>query len=149
MFNGGPSIMRKKSLNVDSSEVDMTPMLDIVFIMLIFFIVSTSFTKEFGLPISKQESSNTPTPKVVETIIINIDRDNMLSVDTGESNRTITRKQISANIQQTIANNPQASVMIKAHVDSEIDALMQVMNAAKKAGIDENSLKVANYGSNS
>jgi biopolymer transport protein ExbD len=141
--------MKKKSLTVDSAEVDMTPMLDIVFIMLIFFIVTTSFAKEFGLPISKQEASNVPSPKPVETIVISIDRDNMLSVNTGESNRTITRKQIAANIEQTIATNPQAKVMIKAHVDSEIDALMQVMNAAKKAGIDENSLKVANYGSNS
>jgi biopolymer transport protein ExbD len=142
-------IMRKKTLTVDSSEVDMTPMLDIVFIMLIFFIVSTSFTKEFGLLISKQESSKAPPTKEIETIVINIDRDNMLSINTGDSSRTITRKQITANIEQTIASNPQASVIVKAHSDSEIDALMQVMNAAKKAGIDENNLKVSNYGSNS
>lgn len=66
--------MKKSRLHQDSDEssVDMTPMLDIVFILLIFFIVTTSFVREEGLEITKPKKQNTPPTDSVPSIIVKI-----------------------------------------------------------------------------
>jgi biopolymer transport protein ExbD len=140
---------RKFKSEADEADVDMTPMLDIVFIMLIFFIVTTSFTKEKGIEINRPSAnqSSVPEDKAPENVLITIDMSNRILVGTGDNIRSINARQIRANIERTKAANPNTKVIVKAHDLSEVEILMDVMNAAKGAGIPKDSISVSNYSS--
>ena len=95
--------MRKRiSSPGQTSEVDMTPMLDIVFIMLIFFIVTTSFIKESGITIDLPNKSDTNPPPISDTLVIQI---NQLE-DVFCSSRLILQDAVQANIEVALSKNP-------------------------------------------
>jgi biopolymer transport protein ExbD len=113
-----------------TNEVDLTPMLDVVFIMLIFFIVTASFIKEVGLDVSRSEDSfRTPTES--QSILVTIDQDSLLWID----QRMIDPRAMRANIFKLHAENPDASVIILADKRSSNKALVQVMDASRQAGV--------------
>lgn len=120
----------------DSSEknVDMTPMLDIVFILLIFFIVTTSFTKEDGLEIKRP--SNSPEPVVCvddcpKPMVISIDSEDIVTID----NRIIDSESISANLQAKLANDPRSKLVIKIHNDASNLVLLTAVDQANQVGL--------------
>ncbi len=120
----------------DSSEknVDMTPMLDIVFILLIFFIVTTSFTKEQGLEIKRPSAISDPLPckeNCPEPMVISIDSEDIVSID----NRIIDSESISANLQAKLANDPRSKLIIKIHSDASNLALLTAVDQAKQVGL--------------
>ena len=125
--------MRKRHRTDDEAEINITPMLDIVFIMLIFFIVTTSFVKEQGLDISRptqaeeqlqQEEDNLP-------ILVRINQLSSISID----NRRVEPDAVRANLERERAQNPSAPLIIAAHPDSETDSLVRVLDAANVVGI--------------
>ncbi|MEM9100773.1 MAG: biopolymer transporter ExbD [Pseudomonadota bacterium] len=132
--------MRRKHSSIEEeAEVDMTPMLDIVFIMLIFFIVTTSFVKESGLDVNRP-SAAPPTKSKEKTpnIIIKIDDLDEIMMD----GRSVDIRAVGANLETKKAEFPKTTVTISAHNESVANTLIEVVNAAKAAGIE--NISVAN-----
>ena len=133
--------MRKhRRHNEDDTEVDMTPMLDIVFIMLIFFIVTTSFVRESGVDLERPSNNpNTPKDKPVMPIVIKIDDLNSIFVNKLE----VDFRSVEGAIEAEKAKNPKAAVIVSASPESNTDTLIQVFNSAKEAGIDKINVATA------
>ncbi|MFT4994963.1 MAG: biopolymer transport protein ExbD [Paraglaciecola sp.] len=131
---------KKHGSNDDDAAIDMTPMLDIVFIMLIFFIVTTSFVKEKGLEVLRPKDSNTPPPKTnVKSLAIRIDQDGTIVMN----NRQIDIRRVEANIQSFLAENNQDTAAVQAHPKAKHGIVTEVINETKKAGIRKVSVLVA------
>lgn len=119
----------------EAEEINMTPMLDVVFIMLIFFIVTASFVKESGIDVNRPEAA-TAVKKERANILVAIS-------DTGEiwiNKRQIDVRAVQANIERLKAENPQGSVVIQADKKSTTDTLIKVMDAARAAGVFDVSI---------
>ncbi|OUS32288.1 biopolymer transporter ExbD [Gammaproteobacteria bacterium 45_16_T64] len=114
----------------EESNIDITPMLDVVFIMLIFFIVTASFVKESGIDVNRPQAS-TATTKERANILIAISANDEIWID----KRRIDARSIRAVIERLHAQNPQGSVVIQADRKSTNDKLVKVMDAARKAGV--------------
>jgi biopolymer transport protein ExbD len=117
------------------TDINLTPMLDVVFIMLIFFLVAASFTREDGLDLN-QPDVLPPRPVEVEHILISIEEDDLIWI--GE--RLIDPRAVRAHIKNLAAGNPAATVVIRADRHSSNRTLVQVMDASRQAGIYEISL---------
>ncbi len=124
--------MRRKHHHEEEAEINITPMLDIVFIMLIFFIVTTSFVKEKGLEVSRP--SNTP-PKQVEQkkgpIVVKIDGSSNITLQ----GRILEPKAVQANLERQKAEKPDSPLIVASHPDAETEALVVVLDAAKAVNI--------------
>ncbi|QEY11062.1 biopolymer transporter ExbD [Cellvibrio sp. KY-YJ-3] len=113
----------------DEAQIDLTPMLDVVFIMLIFFIVTSTFVKESGVDVTRPQAK---TSVVTESnaIQIGITAANQIFMD----KRQIDKRAIRANVEKSLAENPGASVIIVADQDSNTHTLIDVMDQARLAG---------------
>ena len=114
----------------EESEVNLTPMLDVVFIMLIFFIVTASFVKEAGIDISRPPAA-TAERKERGNILVAITETDQIWID----RRQVDPRALRANIERLHAENPQGSVVIQADKKSKNGLLVQVMDAARLAGV--------------
>lgn len=113
----------------EESQIDMTPMLDVVFIMLIFFIVTSTFVKEAGVDVTRPQA-DTAMEAESNSIQIGISASNQVFMD----NREIDRRAIRANVERGMAESPGAAVIIVADRDSNTDTLIRVMDQARLAG---------------
>ncbi len=130
--------MRRRHRPVDEAEINITPMLDVVFIMLIFFIVTTSFVREQGLDISRPSQSE---EQVVQDedrlpIVVRIDHTSLITVN----RRRVEVDAIRANLEREYAQSPQSPLIIATHPDAITDALVQVLDAANVVGISSVSV---------
>lgn len=114
----------------EESAIDLTPMLDVVFIMLIFFIVTASFVKEAGIDVNKPDAQ-TAVKKERANILVAIDARNQIWIN----KRQVDPRAVRANIERLHAENPQGTVVIQADRESKNERLVQVMDAAREAGI--------------
>lgn len=121
------------------SEINLTPMLDVVFIMLIFFIVTASFIKESGIDVNKPQAT---TPQVQDdgNILVAIDENSDIWI----GGRMIDPRAVRANIERLHAENPAGSVVIQADKRSFNNTLVQVMDASRQAGVYNISLATNN-----
>jgi biopolymer transport protein ExbD len=126
---------RRRSTDTDESEVNLTPMLDVVFIMLIFFIVTASFVKEAGIDISRPPAA-TAERKERGNILVAITENDQIWID----RRQVDPRALRANIERLHAENPQGAVVIQADKASKNGLLVQVMDAARLAGVSNVSL---------
>ena len=126
--------MRRRIVAVQSDEeeqeINITPMLDVVFIMLIFFIVTASFVKEAGIDVNKPEAQ-TSQPKEKANILVAIDASGGIWID----RRKVDPRAVRANIERLHAENPQGTVVIQADEDSRTAVLVHVMDSARMAGV--------------
>ncbi len=113
------------------SEVDMTPMLDIVFIMLIFFIVTTSFVKESGLNIQRPSFDETNDDKIQHSIVIKINE--LEDIQFGQ--RLIQQDAVLANVQAAISKNPKVGIMVQVAEVADTRVLVSVVDQLKQAGL--------------
>lgn len=122
---------------VDEEEaaIDLTPMLDVVFIMLIFFIVTASFVKEAGIDVNRPEAS-TAVSKDRANILVAISETNEIWIN----KRRIDERAVQANIERLYAENPQGSVVIQADKKATTDTLIKVMDASRAAGVFDVSI---------
>jgi biopolymer transport protein ExbD len=130
---------RKHPKDEEETAVDMTPMLDIVFIMLIFFIVTTSIVKESAVNISRpdpNQQNDPPPPKEKKNVFIKIDATNRIYMD----NLDVDIRAIRARVEQKRAQNPEAIAIIGVHPNANTDTLVSVVNSAREAGIDKVSV---------
>ncbi len=114
----------------NGDEINLTPMLDVVFIMLIFFIVTASFIKESGIDVNKPPAA-TDGPIDNVSILVAISENNDIWID----GRMIDPRAVRANIERLHAENPKGAVVIQADKQSINDTFVHVMNAAREAGV--------------
>ena len=123
--------MRRRHASQDDAEINITPMLDIVFIMLIFFIVTTSFVKEAGIDVIRPVAE-TAIPKPKGNVMIAITPDG----DIYMQKKRIDVRAVRANVERAHAENPEGSVVIIADEMSETGVLVEVMDQVKLAGVE-------------
>ncbi|MGL1958807.1 MAG: biopolymer transporter ExbD [Colwellia sp.] len=132
--------MRSQLANIlqeqeEAEEINMTPMLDVVFILLIFFIVTASFVKEAGIEVNRPEAA-TAVKKERANILVAIS-------DKGDiwiNKRRVDVRAVQANIERLKAENPQGTVVIQADKKATTDTLIKVMDAARSAGVYDVSI---------
>jgi len=117
------------------AEVNMTPLIDMVFILLIFFIVTTSFVKETGVDVSRP-SAKTAVKKDHANILISITPNGEVWMD----KRQIDRRAVRANVERMHAENPEGSVIILADKEAKTGLLIEVMDQARLAGVSNVSI---------
>jgi biopolymer transport protein ExbD len=124
--------MRRRHHIEDDAEINITPMLDIVFIMLIFFIVTTSFVREQGLEVSRP--SNTPPKEIRQNrgpIVVRIDSASLISI----KGRLLEPRAVQANLERERAEKPDSPLIIAAHPEASTESLVTILDAAKAVGI--------------
>jgi len=126
---------RKRFQEEEEAAIDMTPMLDIVFIMLIFFIVTTSFVKEAGIDVNKPDASQAQA-KPSANIFIAIRANGEVWMD----KRMVDVERVGANIERLLAEQPTDIVVIQADKEAKHGVVVKVMDQIKEAGIDKISI---------
>jgi biopolymer transport protein ExbD len=127
---------RKFKKNREESEINITPMLDIVFIMLIFFIVTTSFVKEISIDVNRPAKSPIKEQKKSEVISVRISGEGQIFVQ----DRLITLDAVRANIESNLALKPQASVVVVSDREADAGFLVKVIDQSRLAGARNISL---------
>lgn len=129
------SRQRYAATHEDESEIDLTPMLDVVFIMLIFFIVTASFVKEFGLEINRPDADQPEVniPQENQNVLVVVTAASDIEVD----GRRVDIRSVRSVIQRKLAENPKGSVIISAHPEAKAETYTGVADAAgqSKEGI--------------
>ncbi|MGR8921114.1 MAG: ExbD/TolR family protein [Gammaproteobacteria bacterium] len=123
-------MLNRATADEDESAIDITPMLDVVFIMLIFFIVTATFVKEAGIDVNRPDAA-TAVKQEKANILIAISASNEIWID----RRRIDIRAVRPNIERLHAENPQGSVVIQADKESKTETLIKVMDAARSAGV--------------
>ena len=119
----------------DESEINLTPMLDVVFIMLIFFIVTASFIKEAGIDVDRPQASNVePRPKA--NILVAISSQNEIWID----RRKVDPRQVKTVFERLLAENPEGSVVIQADKGAYTETVLVVADAARQVNISRVSI---------
>jgi len=114
----------------DEAQIDMTPMLDIVFIMLIFFIVTASFVKESGITVDKP-NAETATKRPKANIFIGIDNRG----DIYMLKNKVDKEAVKAGLEEMLLENPESTVVVQADSRADAGVLLKVLDAAKAAGV--------------
>ncbi len=132
-------MLDKYSQGEEDAQIDMTPMLDVVFIMLIFFIVTSSFVRETGVDVSRP-SADTAVSTDSGSVQIGITSNNEVWID----KRMVDPRAVRANVERALAENAGAAVVIVADESSNTDTLIKVMDQARLAGAENISVAAKN-----
>ena len=130
---------RKNRKRNEDSSLDLTPMMDIVFIMLIFFIVTTSFVKETGVDINRP-NAETAERDEKGNILVAITQTNEIWID----KRRVDLKAVRANIERLKIEYPEGSVIIQADKESRSGLLVEAMDQIRLAGVQNISIAAKN-----
>jgi len=134
--------MRRSVIQASEEEdnnIDLTPMLDVVFIMLIFFIVTASFIKESGIDVNRPDA---PTATVAENanILVAINDKQEIWID----RRKVDPRAVRAVIERMHAENPEGSVVIQADKKAYTETVIKVMDASRQAKVFNVSIAAEN-----
>ena len=124
--------MRKiaKKQEEEQADIDLTPMLDVVFIMLIFFIVVASFIKEAGIEVNRPDDNQAPPDSDSKSILVIIEADDQI----WRENRRVDARAVRANIQRLLASDPEQPVTMKVTKGATAGTVVDVADAAREAG---------------
>jgi len=127
--------MRKHIANIksedDEAEINLTPMLDVVFIMLIFFIVTATFIRETGLEIIRPDDNQAQVVQEDGAILVIIDPTDDIWID----NRIVDARAVRPHIERMHAEDPERPVVIQVAKASSADTLVTIMDAARQASV--------------
>jgi biopolymer transport protein ExbD len=123
------------SAEEEETEINLTPMLDVVFIMLIFFIVTASFIKEAGIEVRRPLTEHAA-PKPKANILVAISAKNEIWID----RKNIDKRAMRTEFERLLAENPEGSVVIQADKDAYTETVVLVADAARKAKITRVSI---------
>lgn len=112
-------------------EIDLTPMLDVVFIMLIFFIVTATFIKEIGIDVNSPDDNQNVKDADKQSIVVQVTNRDRIKI----RGRSVDIRQVRANIERLHAENPEAPVVVQPHPESSTETMVKVMDAARQAGV--------------
>ena len=123
--------LKRHNENNEEAEINMTPMLDIVFIMLIFFIVTATFVKEIGIDVNSPDKNQNVKDADKQSIVVQITNRDRIRI----RGRDIDFRAVRANIERLHAENPDAPVVVQPHPDSTTETMVHVMDSARQAGV--------------
>ena len=127
--------MRKHIANIksddDEAEINLTPMLDVVCIMLIFFIVTATFIRETGLDVNRPDDSQAQVVQEDGAILVIIDPTDDIWID----NRVVDARAVRPHIERMHAEDPERPVVIQVAKASSADTLVGIMDAARQASV--------------
>jgi biopolymer transport protein ExbD len=126
---------RRMSQGEEDTGVDLTPMLDVVFIMLIFFIVTTSFVKESGVEFNRP-SAATAQKKDKASIFVGINAHNEVMIE----KRIVDVRSVRANIERLHAESPEGAIVIQADEAAKTGVLVKVVDQIRAAGVKDVSV---------
>ena len=127
----------KRRKGEDDSQIDLTPMLDVVFIMLIFFIVTASFVNETGLNVDRPPTTDQPPPDSTNTnIVFRVSESNDITLE----GRRIDIRSVRANVERLHAEKPEAKVVINSHPKAKTEIFVMISDQAREAGVYDISL---------
>ena len=122
----------KAKFEEDVQAIDLTPMLDVVFIMLVFFIVTASFVKETGREVMRPDSTTAQDqPKAI--LLITVTADNEIWMD----KKRIDQRALRRTIERMRIDNPKAALSIQADILADMNNIFVIVNSARDAGIDD------------
>ncbi|RMF09284.1 MAG: biopolymer transporter ExbD [Alphaproteobacteria bacterium] len=124
--------MRKHVQATEEEEINITPMLDIVFIMLIFFIVTASFVKEAGVEVNRPDAETAVKQDKANILIAVTDQNEVWM-----QRRRIDPRAVRANVERLRAENPEGSVVIQADKDAKVGLTTEVIDAVRQAGVQD------------
>lgn len=120
----------RRQRHQEEAQIDLTSMLDIVFIMLIFFIVTSSFVRESGVEVNRPQASNVTSQKDVG-IFVAVTSANDIYID----KRMVDIERVQATLEHLLLDKPDASMVIQADEHAYNGTVVKVMDAAKGAGV--------------
>ena len=121
-----------KANNEEETDIDITPMLDVVFIMLIFFIVTASFVKESGIDINKPPASNEPPdPNAAKPIVVEVSDLNEIRIQ----NRLVDHRRVKPTITRLKAESPESSVVVKLDPKAKTKTIIQTIDGIREAKV--------------
>ena len=115
----------------EEDEIDLTPMLDVVFIMLIFFLVTATFVKEVGIDVNSPDKNQNVQDADKQSIVVQITSRDRIRI----RGRDVDFRAVRANIERLHAENPDAPVVVQPHADSTTETMIHVMDSARQAGV--------------
>lgn len=128
-----------KSLNEEETDIDITPMLDVVFIMLIFFIVTASFVKEAGIGLYNPPTNNDPPPlDAPKPIVVKVTDLNEIMVQ----NRIVDFRAVKPTITRLKAESPESSVIMKVAPKANTRTMIQAVDGIRQAKVDLPSISL-------
>ena len=116
----------------EDSDINLTPMLDVVFIMLIFFIVTATFIKQAGIEITRPEAL-TATQKPTVSVLVAIGPNGDIWID----KKRVDVGAVRAHIERIHAENPKGGLVVQSDRKAKSEKLLAVLEAARAAGITE------------
>ncbi|TNE79087.1 MAG: biopolymer transporter ExbD [Gammaproteobacteria bacterium] len=128
----------RRKIAEEPAEIDMTPMLDVVFILLIFFVVTATFVRESGIDINRPPLTDKPPPPEQQTTtqVFRIAEDNSVWLE----GRRIDVRAVRANVERAYAEDPRVKVIIEAHAKAKTATFVLVSDQAREAGVADIAL---------
>ena len=124
--------MRRGRRKEEEKVADLTPMLDVVFIMLIFFIVTATFIKEAGVEIDRPDTK-TAEPKKTVSLLVGVGADSSVWMD----KKKVDIRNVRPTMERLHAENPKGGLVIQADSDSKVEKVLAIMEAARAIGISQ------------
>lgn len=124
--------MRRPTQQEEEKVADLTPMLDVVFIMLIFFIVTATFIKETGVEVNRPDTE-TAQPKKSVSLLVAVAADNRVWID----KKAVDIRNIRPTMERLHIENPKGGLVIQADAESKVEKVLAIMEAARSIGIDQ------------
>jgi len=124
--------MRRPTQQEEEKVADLTPMLDVVFIMLIFFIVTATFIKETGVEINRPDTE-TAQPKKTVSLLVAVAPDNRVWID----KKAVDIRNIRPTMERLHIENPKGGLVIQADAESKVEKVLAIMDAARSIGINQ------------
>jgi biopolymer transport protein ExbD len=118
-----------------AAELNIAPLIDMVFILLIFFLVNTSFVKETGIDVNRPAAS-TATVQDKATLLIAVDKENRVFMD----HREIDLRAVRANVERALVENPEGGVVVVSDRESDAGVVIAVMDGCRMAGAEQVSV---------
>ena len=124
--------MRKPTQQEEEKVADLTPMLDVVFIMLIFFIVTATFIKETGVEVNRPDTKTAELKKTV-SLLVGVAPDNKVWID----KKAVDIRNVRPIMERLHAENPKGGLVIQADGESKTEKVLAIMEAARAIGINQ------------
>ena len=124
--------MRRPTQQEEEKVADLTPMLDVVFIMLIFFIVTATFIKETGIEVNRPDTKTAQFKKTV-SLLVAVSPDSAIWID----KKKVDVRNVRPLMERLHAENPKGGLVIQADMDSKVEKVLAIMDAARTIGIGQ------------
>ena len=124
--------MRRPTQQEEEKVADLTPMLDVVFIMLIFFIVTATFIKESGIEVNRPDTKTAQFKKTV-SLLVAVSPDSAIWID----KKKVDVRNVRPLMERLHAENPKGGLVIQADMDSKVEKVLAIMDAARTIGISQ------------